>query len=92
MQSVPEVTNHSEAQATKVFLRSLKSDVDLCILDLGFHTEKQAFLQVTDVLKLFCSNVTLSAQHYNYNDLENFDKEKIDIKHLGMGVAETWRA
>lgn len=89
----PGLTDRPETPAIKVFLRGLKSSVNLNVLDMGYHSEKLAFLQVADILRVFCANITLNAQQYNDNDLEKHgtDKEKVMIKHLGMGVAETWR-
>ena len=44
-----------------------------------------------DSWKIFCKEIILSRKNYANSDLENFDKDKIKVKHLGMGVAKTWR-
>ena len=87
----PGNTSIPEMPAIKMFLEGLKHS-NLNALELGFHTEKQAFMEVAEILKNFCTNITLSAMSYNDTDADNFtDKTKIKIEHLGMGVAETWR-
>lgn len=84
-------TDLPQSPAIKDLLRGLKSTVDLDVLNAGFHAEKSAFLQVVNVLQLFCSKITLSANTYNTDDLQNVDGDKIAVNNLGMGIAETWR-
>ena len=83
-------TNLPESPAIKVLLRGLKDTVNLDTLNTGFHQEKFAFLEIVNVLQLFCSNITLDCLTYNKDDF-NMNRDKITVAHLGMGVSETWR-
>lgn len=80
-------TNIPETPAIKTLLKGLEVNVDLSCFDVGFHSEKAALLEVAKVLKIFCQEVTLNAMTYNKDDLPS----GFTVKHLGMGIAETWR-
>ena len=53
--------------------------------------EKQAFLQVINVMSAFCKTITLSKKENNAADQETVQKSNIKIGPLGMWLAETWR-
>lgn len=80
-----------ENACVEALLRGIKGNTCLNALEVGFHLEKDAFLHIIDIWKIFCKEIILSRKNYANSDLENFDTDKIKVNHLGMGVAETWR-
>ena len=82
-----EETNNPETPAVKALLRSLQCNADdLSDLSLSFDLEKLAFC----ILEMFCAEVCLNKMTYRESDVEGFPKDKFKVKHLGMGVVETW--
>ena len=81
----------SETPAVEALLKGLKTKIDFDKLETGFDFEKFSFLEIVNVLQLFCANV-LSLKDYGSCDLEKYiDGDKVTTAHLGMGVSETWR-
>lgn len=76
----PEIPDLPETQAIKVFLAGLKKHVDFKTLQLGFHAEREAFLEVTNILKMFCTSITLNAQTYYNEDLDYFGVHRKKLK------------
>ena len=56
-------TNLPDTPAIEALLRGLKStDIDFSILEMGYHLEKLAFLQVANILALALRSVRIHTQ------------------------------
>ena len=75
----PGNTSILEMPAIKMLLKGLKHS-NLSALQSGFHTEKQAFMEVAEILKNFCTNISLSAMSYNGTDANNLTDKKQKLK------------
>ena len=85
-----EAATFLEAPQIRALIRRLRSDIKLSELEAKYPSEKLAFLDVVNVLTGFCAEVVLSARTYNNSHLEGITG-KVTVKHLGMGIVETWR-
>ena len=72
----------SKNASVEALLRGLKGSISLNALEVGFHLEKDAFLHIIDIWKMF---VKRSLDYANSN-LENTDKQG-EV----FGNAEIWR-
>jgi len=87
---VKEKSNVRETPAVEALLRGLQAKLDFSTIIDGFHSEKNAFLEIVRLIGCFCKNITLNAMTYGKLDLREKHLNNISTGHLGMGVAETW--
>ena len=67
---VKEKTSLRETPALEALLRGLRANLDFTTIIDGFHSEKQAFLEIVRLIGCFCKNITLNAMTYSKAELE----------------------
>ena len=85
-----KITDTPKIHAVQDFLTKVSSTNTTILLNT-YCCEKDAFLDTSDLLSNFCTNIMLSNREYSSQDLKLNNTSNLTIAPLGMGASDTWR-